>query len=77
MIGLCLRWHIYFLPRKNLWIKWSYGRWITDMDDTNGASKINSIQNGFLLQLDIHQSFDQYPVFVNPDVGLKSIRKVY
>ncbi|RPB29517.1 hypothetical protein L211DRAFT_832220 [Terfezia boudieri ATCC MYA-4762] len=39
------------------------------MEDTNGASKINSIQNGMLLQSSIHNAFDQYLVSVNPDDG--------
>jgi len=61
--------HIFPLEKENLWIEWGYGRWITDMDDTNGVSKINSCQNGFLLRADIHNDFDQYLWSVNPDVS--------
>ncbi|KAG0136488.1 hypothetical protein HOY82DRAFT_583341 [Tuber indicum] len=43
--------------------------WFTDMDDATGSSKINSAQNGFLLQGAVTQLFDQYLVTVNPDDG--------
>ncbi|CCX32810.1 Similar to conserved hypothetical protein [Coccidioides posadasii str. Silveira]; acc. no. EFW14745 [Pyronema omphalodes CBS 100304] len=65
--------HIFPLEKENLWIEWNYGLWITDMDDTNGISKINSCQNGFLLQANIHQDFDQYLLLVNPDDHYKII----
>lgn len=61
--------HIFPLEKEDYWIHENYGRWINDMDSTNGESKINSIQNGFLLQSNIHQLFDQYLVSVNPDVS--------
>ncbi|KAF8465276.1 hypothetical protein BDZ91DRAFT_659436 [Kalaharituber pfeilii] len=65
--------HIFPLEKENLWIEWGYSRWITDMDDTNGASKINSLQNGFLLKSDVHQAFDQYLLSVNPDDNYKVV----
>jgi len=71
-----LRWtsftaaHIFPLEKENLWIQWNYGRWITDMDGTIGVSKINSVQNGFLLREHVHSLFDQYLVSVNPDVSI-------
>ncbi|RPA90001.1 hypothetical protein L873DRAFT_1590213, partial [Choiromyces venosus 120613-1] len=34
--------HVFPLENENLWIKWSYGRWITDMGGTAGTPKINS-----------------------------------
>ena len=54
--------HIFPLEKETLWSEWGFGRWITDMhmDNTTGISKINSIQNGFLLREDIHGLFDQY-----------------
>ena len=61
--------HIFPLEKENLWIHWGYGRWITDMGDTVGVSKINSCQNGFLLQANIHRDFDHYLLSVNPDVS--------
>ena len=61
--------HIFPLEAENLWIQWDYGRWITDMDDAHGISKINSCQNGFLLRADLHNEFDQYLWSVNPDVS--------
>lgn len=62
--------HIFPLEKENLWIQWGYNRWITDMDDTTGASKINSLQNGILLTTNIHKLFDQYLLSVNPDVSV-------
>ena len=62
--------HIYPLGAENLWIHNGYGRWITDIDDTVGMSKINSCQNGFLLSRNVHGDFDQYLVSVNPDVSI-------
>ena len=62
--------HIFPLQKEDIWINQGYGRWITDMDNTTGVSKINSIQNGFLIQSNIHQLFDQYLISVNPDVSL-------
>jgi hypothetical protein len=61
--------HIFPLEKEDYWRRFNYGRWITDMDDTIGISKINSIQNGFLLSSNVHQYFDQYLVSVNPDVS--------
>ena len=61
--------HIFPLEKENLWIEWGYGRWITDIDDMVGNSKINSCQNGFLLSRNVHGAFDQYLVSVNPDVS--------
>ncbi|KAF8535552.1 hypothetical protein BDD12DRAFT_918639 [Trichophaea hybrida] len=37
------------------------------MDDMNGVSKIDSLQNGFLLSEHIRSLFDQYLLSVNPD----------
>jgi hypothetical protein len=39
------------------------------MDDTVGVSKINSLQNGFVLRRDVYGLFDQYLLSVNPDVS--------
>ncbi|KAF8456037.1 HNH endonuclease-domain-containing protein [Kalaharituber pfeilii] len=65
--------HIFPLEAENLWTEWGFSRWITDMDDTVGVSKINSCQNGLLLRSDIHQLFDQYLVSVNPDDHYKVV----
>jgi hypothetical protein len=63
--------HIFPLEKENLWIQYNYGRYITDMDNTTGVSKINSLQNGFVLREDIHSLFDQYLISVNPDVSIR------
>lgn len=50
--------HVFPLEKESLWIQFNYGRWITNMDNNNGGSKINSLQNGILLQSNIHRLFD-------------------
>ena len=64
--------HIFPLEKESLWIQYNFGRYITDMDDTTGDSKIDSLQNGFILQATIHNLFDQYLLSVNPDVSIMS-----
>ncbi|KAH0548613.1 hypothetical protein GP486_007843 [Trichoglossum hirsutum] len=63
--------HIFPLELENLWIEFNYGRWVDDIDDDAGISKINSCQNGFLLQSTVHKAFDQYLLSVNPDDNYK------
>lgn len=60
--------HVFPLESEGYWIEKNYSRWITD--NTNGVSKINSLQNGLLLRNDIHSLFDQYLISVNPGVSL-------
>ncbi|KAG0633402.1 hypothetical protein HOY80DRAFT_1105786 [Tuber brumale] len=43
------------------------------MGDAVGSSKINSRQNGFLLQRNVHAMFDRYLISVNPDDGYKVV----
>ncbi|RPB20765.1 hypothetical protein L211DRAFT_858686 [Terfezia boudieri ATCC MYA-4762] len=54
------------IVREN-WTSGDTGRWITDIDDTNGVSKINSLRNGMLLRRDFYNDFDQCLISVNPD----------
>jgi hypothetical protein len=61
--------HIFPLESESYWNEANFGCWITDMDNTTGVSRINSCQNGFLLQANIHDDFDNYLVSVNPDVS--------
>ncbi|CUS10127.1 unnamed protein product [Tuber aestivum] len=63
--------HVFPLEAENLWLERGFGRWIPDMDDTIGVSKINSCQNGLMLRQHIHALFDQYLISVNPDDGYK------
>jgi len=37
------------------------------------GSKINSIQNGFLLRKDVHALFDRFLISINPDDGYKIV----
>ncbi|KAA8895986.1 hypothetical protein FN846DRAFT_967139, partial [Sphaerosporella brunnea] len=61
------------LESESYWTKKGYSRWITDMDNTNGALKINSLQTGFLVRADIHNLFGQYLLSVNPDDNYKIV----
>ncbi|KAG0641261.1 HNH endonuclease-domain-containing protein [Tuber brumale] len=65
--------HIFPREHESLWIKYDYGRWITDTPDSPGSCKINSCQNGFLLDTTTHHRFDQYLVSVNPDDNYKVV----
>ena len=65
--------HIFPLELENLWLEFNYGRWVDDIDDDAGISKINSCQNGLLLRSDVHKMFDQYLLSVNPDVRTSAI----
>ncbi|KAG0636519.1 HNH endonuclease-domain-containing protein [Tuber brumale] len=65
--------HIFPLRHESLWIRYGYDQWITDMNDATGSSKINSIQNGLLLQQSVHRLFDQYLITINPDDGYKVV----
>lgn len=65
--------HIFPLESESYWVAHNYGRWITDMESTNGVSRIRSLPNGFLLRADVHQPFDQYVIAVNPDVSFPPV----
>jgi hypothetical protein len=65
--------HVFPLELESLWIQFDYGRWVDDIDDGAGISKINSCQNGLLLRSDVHKDFDQYLLSVNPDVRMSTI----
>lgn len=62
--------HIFPLAFEGLWKQYNYGRWI--ITPPNGeeiqGGKINSVQNGLLLNSSVHQHFDTYMVSINPDV---------
>lgn len=40
------------------------------MDDAVGISKINSVQNGLLMDCSLHSLFDQYLFSIDPDVSI-------
>lgn len=46
-------------------------KYIEDDTDTSeiDSTKINSIQNGFLLRSDVHALFDAYLLAIDPDVS--------
>ncbi|KAG0127163.1 hypothetical protein HOY82DRAFT_83058 [Tuber indicum] len=65
--------HIFPPEHETLWVRDSYGRWITDMDRDTEFAKIYSTQNGFLLQLSLRTLFDGYLISINPDDGYKVV----
>lgn len=60
--------HVFPLECESLWNEFGFSRWVTNMDETMGISKINSVQNGLLMKRDLHSAFDQYFFSINPDV---------
>lgn len=60
--------HIFPLEYENLWNESGYSKWVTNMEETTGISKISSVQNGLLMKRDLHAAFDQYLFSINPDV---------
>ncbi|KKZ64477.1 hypothetical protein EMCG_09548 [[Emmonsia] crescens] len=65
--------HAFPLECENIWCQFNYGRWITNMDDAVDISKIDSTQNGLLMDSSLHNLFDQYLFSINPDDGYKII----
>ena len=61
--------HIFPVGAENIWREGGFSKYITDMDNATGVTKINSCQNGFLLRSHVHTDFDQYLISVNPDVS--------
>ncbi|EGC48991.1 conserved hypothetical protein [Histoplasma capsulatum var. duboisii H88] len=59
--------HIFPLEYENIWIEHNYGRRITDTDDAVDISKINSVQNGLLMDGGLNILLNQYIFSVNPD----------
>jgi hypothetical protein len=60
--------HIFPLAYEQQWVENNYSRW-TAIQSPQGGS-INSVQNGILLQSNLHQEFYQYLFSINPDVSL-------
>ena len=60
--------HIFPLAYEDIWISGNYQRWITETSSSSSASKINSVQNGLLLESGVHSLFDSYGFSINPDV---------
>ncbi|QSS54588.1 hypothetical protein I7I53_02182 [Histoplasma capsulatum var. duboisii H88] len=65
--------HIFPLEYENIWIEHNYGRRITDTDDAVDISKINSVQNGLLMDGGLNILLNQYIFSVNPDDGYKIV----
>jgi hypothetical protein len=67
--------HVFPLASEGIWQEFDYGRYITNMDDAVGISKMNSTQNGLLMTSTMHKLFDQYLFSINPDVCVLSFPK--
>lgn len=59
--------HIFPLAREGEWAAGGFDDLITLPPPT--GSKINSVQNGLLLDTGLHECFDQYLFSINPDVS--------
>jgi hypothetical protein len=67
--------HIFPLAYEQHWREHNYGRWIStppNGEEIKGG-KINSVQNGLLLDSAIHQGFDMYKFSINPDVCINTL----
>ncbi|KAL4907235.1 HNH endonuclease-domain-containing protein [Aspergillus multicolor] len=66
--------HIYPIAAQQEWMRNRYDhQWITDGTDANriGEYKMDSPQNGLLLEASLHRRFDQYSFAINPQDGYK------
>ncbi|KAF8467169.1 HNH endonuclease-domain-containing protein [Kalaharituber pfeilii] len=63
--------HIWPLEKGGEWLSQGAFRWITDLDETDPAGRMNSPQNGMLMRADIHKLFDDYVIGINPDCNYK------
>ncbi|KAJ9213907.1 hypothetical protein DTO166G4_4518 [Paecilomyces variotii] len=57
--------------KATYWAENNFDLWTTNTNTENHSAPISSIQNGFLLQSSIHQSFNDYSISVNPDDNYK------
>ncbi|KAF8418983.1 HNH endonuclease-domain-containing protein, partial [Tirmania nivea] len=62
--------HIFPLEKENLWVERGSADGLRTWMIQTECRKINSLQNGMLIRRDIHNSFDQYLISVNPDVSV-------
>ena len=60
--------HIFPLAYEEYWNDSEYSRWITVPPANGSDGSINSVQNGILLESDIHCLFESYTLTINPDV---------
>lgn len=67
--------HIFPLESESYWVERNYGKWVRNI--IPGVAKINSQQNGFLLQGTIHTDFDNYLISVNSNVSLLALYLIF
>ncbi|RPA95771.1 hypothetical protein L873DRAFT_1697010 [Choiromyces venosus 120613-1] len=65
--------HIFPLAYEGYWNDHGYGRWITVPPARASDGLINSVQNGILLSIDVHNFFDNYHLTINPDDNYKIV----
>ncbi|KAG0123486.1 hypothetical protein HOY82DRAFT_673943 [Tuber indicum] len=65
--------HVFPLEHRGLGIQNNHERYIAGINDSLASAKIDSSQNGILLDVTIRQKFDQYLVSVNPDDKYKIV----
>ena len=59
--------HIFPLAYEEYWNDSEYSRCITVPPANGSDGSINSVQNGILLESDIHCLFESYTLTINPD----------
>jgi len=64
--------HVWPLHKGQEWINQGIYRWITDADplDPDQGARMNSPQNGMILDASLHALFDKYLIGVDPDVSM-------
>jgi hypothetical protein len=72
---------VHIFPQEGLteWISRGFQNSITDQSDHRliSSSKIHSPQNGLLLSGSIHALFDDFDIFIDPDVRNLAARQVF
>ncbi|KAK9243184.1 HNH endonuclease-domain-containing protein [Lipomyces tetrasporus] len=63
--------HIFPVSSESYWVENGFSRWITNRKRRKSDTRINSCQNGLLMQSNIHQNFDSFSFSINPDDGYK------
>ncbi|KAK9364768.1 HNH endonuclease-domain-containing protein [Lipomyces kononenkoae] len=62
--------HIFPVSHEDYFVRSGFSTWITNRTGRRDTG-INSVQNGLLMQSNIHQQFDTFDIAVNPDDGYK------
>ncbi|KFY86712.1 hypothetical protein V498_07405 [Pseudogymnoascus sp. VKM F-4517 (FW-2822)] len=63
--------HIFPIAHLELWVSGKWNQQLIDDDVGISDSRINSVQNGLLLDTTTHHFFDKYAIAIDPDNGYK------